>query len=185
MRLGEKETRIARLAALYLFTSQGIPMIHSGQEWGRTKWITPENEYDEHRCKLDHNSYEKDNQTNHLDYTEIDQNPWLFAYYCQLIRLRKKYAALKFAEHDDIHFLASHDALHLAFKISLAGRPKEPALIVVLNGHPQHSYHVELPEGSWEMLVNGPEIYPEGSGTIVSSHVEIPGTSGAVYRQTK
>ncbi len=60
------QLKINKLAALFLFVSQGIVMIHSGQEFARSKVISPNTKVkDPNIGKLDHNSYEKDNETNY------------------------------------------------------------------------------------------------------------------------
>ena len=45
-----------RLAAIALLTAQGIPMIHAGQEFNRSKGGN-------------HNSYDQDNDVNYIDWT--------------------------------------------------------------------------------------------------------------------
>src|SRR5690606_29275512 len=77
-KLDESSLRIAKFAALTLFVSQGITMIHAGQEWARAKVI--KNEKDDNTNRLDHDSYNKDNETNWLNFDEIELNEDLFNY---------------------------------------------------------------------------------------------------------
>ncbi len=42
VKLSETELKLHKLAAMFLFTSQGITMIHEGQEFGRSKVIAEE-----------------------------------------------------------------------------------------------------------------------------------------------
>ncbi len=67
-----------KLAALFLLTSQGMTMIHSGQEFARSKVISADIKVkDKHKGMIDHNSYEKDNETNFINYDSccIQQRP--------------------------------------------------------------------------------------------------------------
>ena len=62
-----------KLAALFLLTSQGMTMIHSGQEFARSKVIPTDIKVkDKHKGMIDHNSYEKDNETNFINYNHAE-----------------------------------------------------------------------------------------------------------------
>ncbi len=180
--LNEQEMKCARLAALFLLTAQGIPMIHSGQEWGRSKWIVPENPRDPNTGKLDHNSYEKDNATNYLDFTEIEANASLFEYYRNLIRLRMENPQLRLAEPHEIHFHQYEDALHITFDIHSKHQPGQ-RMLVSLNGNSENEYTVTLPEGRWEQVADATEVYPENPLPVNGPEVPVPPTSGIILRQ--
>ena len=60
-----------KLGALLLMTSQGIPFMHQGQEWGNTKIIAGSESPDVNIGKIDRNSYNKDNETNWMDWNEF------------------------------------------------------------------------------------------------------------------
>ena len=179
--LGDREMRCAKLAALFLFTSQGIPMIHQGQEWARSKWIVPENESDPDVQKLDHNSYEKDNATNYLDYTEIGFNPGLFEYYRNLIQLRKNTDAFRLAEAGEIIFHPFDDALHITFEIRTKHQPGS-VYLVSLNGNPDNDYLVTLPDGNWELIADHKKVFPENPVTVKDNQITVPYTSGIILR---
>lgn len=182
--LNEQEMKTARLAALFLMTSQGIPMLHAGQEWGRSKWISPENRKDPNRKKLDHNSYEKDNLTNHLDYSEINANESLFHYYRNLINLRKLYPQMRLANSDEISFHSYEDALLLTFEIYSERLSPGVRLLVSLNGNPGTEHEVPLPEGEWEILADAEKIQLHEPAPVQGSSITIPATSGVILRQT-
>ena len=84
-----------KLGAFILFTSQGIPIIHQGQEWAHSKIIAPTKVPDPDVGKMDPNSYNKDNETNWLNWENAHQNELLVDYYIGLIALRKKYPELR------------------------------------------------------------------------------------------
>ena len=180
--LNEQELKCARLAALFLLTAQGIPMINSGQEWGRSKWIVPENPRDTQSGKMDHNSYEKDNETNYLDFTEIEANAGLFEYYRNLIRLRRQSPQLRQAEPHEIRFHAYQDALHITFEIHSKYRPKE-TMLVSLNGNSHNEYQVHLPDGPWQQVADAREVYPDNPRSVQESVISVPPTSGIILRK--
>ena len=70
----ENELKIHKLGALLLMTSQGIPFMHQGQEWGNTKIIAGSESPDVNIGKIDRNSYNKDNETKWMDWNEVKDN---------------------------------------------------------------------------------------------------------------
>lgn len=180
--LSDKEMKCSRLAALFLLVSQGIPMLHAGQEWGRSKWIAPNNEQDPDILKLDHNSYEKDNETNYLDFSEIDANRDLFEFYRDLILFRRKSPLMRYAGPDDIAFHPFEDALHLTFEIT-GSHPSGQHLLISLNGNPDVSHTVTLPDGSWEMICDGKRVFPDGGYMLKDTEVKVPATTGIIIRK--
>src|SRR5574341_42511 len=73
-RLSPRQLRMNKLAALFLFTSQGPTMIHEGQEFARSKVIAKTNVPDPHAGQIDHNSYNKDNETNWINFQHAEMN---------------------------------------------------------------------------------------------------------------
>ena len=81
--------RIDQLAQTAVFTSQGVPFILSGEEMLRDK-------------KGVHNSYNSPDSINHLDWNNLQRYPQLFAYYKNLIQLRKNHPAFRLATGDKV-----------------------------------------------------------------------------------
>ena len=103
------QLKLNKLGALFLFTSQGITMLHSGQEFARSKVIAKSNVKDKNVGKLDHNSYEKDNETNYINYHHADFNKELVDYYKGLILLRNTFPAFRRAMYENISFFNVYD----------------------------------------------------------------------------
>ncbi|MEX2641675.1 MAG: alpha-amylase family glycosyl hydrolase [Balneolales bacterium] len=183
-RLNEQESRIAKLSALFLFVSQGITMIHAGQEWARSKVIAEAGVDDPHTGQMDHNSYEKDNETNYLNYEEIDLNRGLFEYYRGLIALKKNARALRKARPEDIVFTGYSDALHLTFTIQgeASGDPYD--YLISLNGNPHNSQILDLQSDFWEMVAS-PRVASSKKLVELSGLVKIPAASGVVFRKKR
>ncbi len=182
--LSEHELKVSKLAALYLFVSQGITMVHSGQEWGRSKVIAKTSAPDPRQGKMDHNSYEKDNQTNYLNFDEISINNRLFNFYHGLIALRNASPALRKSNPEDIFFKNTEDPLHLSFHIDGKSAGDSYDYLVSMNAN-QHDHRIlHLPPGFWEMVVSAKNAsqykLAEISGTI-----KVPACSGVVFRKLR
>ena len=161
------------LGALILFTSQGIPIIHQGQEWAHSKIIAPTKVPDPDVGKMDPNSYNKDNETNWLNWEDAHQNELLVDYYIGLIALRKKYPELRRSTLDKIKFLNIKNELGLGYVI-------RDNITIFLNGNKSETLNVKLPPGKWLQVANGSKVDLRGF-RISEGYVKIQATSGSVY----
>ena len=152
VRLTPEQLKLNKLAALFLFTSRGITMITEGQEFARSK-VIPFNEPEEDPQKgmIDHNSYDKDNETNYINYHHAEINKELVDYYQGLISLRKNFEAFRRANYNDVKFMEFKGN---PFAIGYNLQYKNDEFMVVLNANPKESLDVDLPSGKWEVLVD-------------------------------
>ncbi|MEW6702341.1 MAG: alpha-amylase family glycosyl hydrolase [Bacteroidota bacterium] len=152
VKLTPYQMKLNKLGALFLFTSQGITMIHSGQEFARSK-VIPFNtkEPDKNKGRIDHNSYDKDNGTNYINYKHAEINKELLNYYKGLIALRKTYPAFRRAEYEDITF---YDHLKSKFGFAFLVKYQKETFVVLFNADQKQSLEFPLPEGVWEVLVD-------------------------------
>ncbi len=182
--LNEQEFGISKLAALALFTAQGITMIHEGQEFARSKIIakTPVNDPDE--GKIDHNSYQKNNETNWLNFNDVQLNRELFEYYRGLINIRKESPALRKCDPEEIVFDYYGDPLLVCFYISGKSAGDMYDYYVLLNGNSYRQDNQELPHGTWEVLADH-EIASSQSLYIVTNSVNLPPQSGILLRKLR
>ena len=148
------ELNAARLAAFILMISQGITMIHAGQEFARTKLIVDSDIDDPESGKLDHNSYNKDNQTNYIDFSDIRNNENLFNYYVGLIKLRRSSPALRKSKPESIIFQNYEDPLHFTFAIKDHGTNDSFDYFVSINANPYREHELKLPNGFWQIMVS-------------------------------
>jgi len=183
-KLNERQLACAKLAALFLFCSQGITMIHEGQEWGRAKIIVDKNPDDPNVGTFDHNSYEKDNETNYLDFDEISLNQSLYNYYKQLIKFRKQTRAFRRAGPDDIVFHVFKDPLHLTFTLYGESSKDDYDYFISLNANPAQHHHIKLPEGFWELIVDDQQAKLSPVITTAGSFLVKP-TSGVILRKLR
>jgi pullulanase len=178
--LNDVQLKLNKLAALFLFTSQGMTMIHSGQEFARSK-VIPYNidVEDSHRGKIDHNSYEKDNETNYINYNHVSINQDLYDYYKGLISLRSEYEAFRRAEYENVAFFNITDNdFAIGFKLDYS----MDQFIVLMNADMNNAEEFILPDGNWNVLIN-----PDKAGVEIISSVNgkliVPPSSGFVLKK--
>jgi len=152
VKLTPLQLKLNKLGALLLFTSRGITMIHSGQEFARSK-VIPLNipEEDPHKGMIDHNSYDKDNEMNYVNYNHVKINEELFNYYKGLIELRKTSEAFRRADYSDVTFLTYKDK---PFALGYSVKHKDEEFIVMLNADPKSLLETKLPDGEWEVFAD-------------------------------
>lgn len=153
--LTQFELKLHKLAATLLFTAQGNVLIAQGQEFGRSKVIAPTSAPDPHVGEVDHNTYEKDNDTNYINYDLMDLNEDLVEFYRELIALKKNYRVFTHCSTKDINFFPSLNTLALFFELE-GYAFDEPNFFVAVNGNQRHPTDCHLPDGLWEVvLTNG------------------------------
>lgn len=152
-KLSLPQSRLNKLAAMFLMTSQGISMIHSGQEYARSKIIPVTiTEQDKHKGMIDHNTYDKDNETNYLNYDHADLNKSLLDYYKGLIAIRSTFPAFRRAEYEDVVFMPvpSDNLFALGYTVSYGG----DQFVVLFNANQKKKQEFKLPKGNWEVLAD-------------------------------
>lgn len=184
VRLTPQQLAIHKLAALFLFTSQGPVMIHEGQEFARSKAISPTPAPDPKVGMLDHNSYEKDNATNYLNYTHREINRELYDYYRGLIEVRRHHSIFGSAPKRALKFLETKDEFLIAFKLGPEKSLKEDkSFVVILNGNPKQSFESALPDGRWTIVANAKGVALDGRLGTASGKIAIPPTSGIILME--
>ncbi|MGK9475473.1 alpha-amylase family glycosyl hydrolase [Melioribacter sp. OK-6-Me] len=182
VKLSPRQLKLNKLAALFLFTSQGMVMIHEGQEFARSKVIpynikTP----DPRKGTMDTDSYNKDNKTNYINYAHAEINKELFDYYKGLIALRNKYEAFRRANYNDIAFF---DHVKSEFGLAYLLKYQGEHFTVLFNAEQENDLEFPLPPGNWEILVNDKQAGIEKLGEV-SGNIVIPAISGSVLKMIK
>ncbi|MBW7877259.1 MAG: hypothetical protein H3C47_14875 [Candidatus Cloacimonetes bacterium] len=85
----EQIFRMNALAAALLIFAPGIPFLHAGQEFSRTKG-------------MNHNSYNADDSVNGLDWTAKFRNKKLFDLYKDLLHLRKRHSLFRPSTREEV-----------------------------------------------------------------------------------
>jgi pullulanase len=178
VKLTPTQLKLNKLAALFLLTSQGITMIHSGQEFGRSKVIPHKLDVkDSRKGKIDHNSYEKDNLTNYINYDHAEINRELLDYYTGLINLRNTFEAFRRASYESVEFFNTKNDFAIGYKITY----NDDLFIVLMNADLKEKESFLLPEGNWEILVN-----EESAGVrsldVATKEITVNPSSGVVMK---
>ncbi len=178
VKLTGQQLKLNKLAALFLFTSRGITMITEGQEFARSKVIPNDIAVnDKQKGMIDHNSYDKDNETNYINYNHAKINEDLLNYYKGLIELRKKYEAFRRADYDQVHFF---DVKDNPFAMGYMLDYNSDKFIVLLNASTKMEEFL-LPEGKWEILVDARSTGDEPL-TVISSKAVLDPSTGLVLK---
>lgn len=179
VKLTPYQTKLNKLGALFLFTAQGITMIHAGQEFARSK-VIPHNidPNDPEKGRIDHNSYNKDTETNYINYKHAAINKDLLSYYKGLIALRKKYEAFRRADYNNIFFYDNPKSkFALGYSINYDGQ----TFIALFNADQKNEVEFTLHEGIYEVLVD-----KNSAGTKslyeVSNKIKLEPVSGVVLK---
>ncbi|HYF77168.1 MAG TPA: type I pullulanase [Symbiobacteriaceae bacterium] len=160
------------LAQAIVFTSQGVPFIHGGEEMLRTKGGN-------------HNSYNAPDAVNQLDWSRKAQYSQVFDYYKGLIALRKAHPAFRLATADQIRRHLSFveqgmPANTVVFRLKdHAGGDTWKEIIVIYNPN-REDVTVSLPGGAWNVAAQGAKIGEAGS---VTGSAKVPAISMMVLYQ--
>jgi len=144
--LTPRELAVHGLAALHLLSSAGVPMIHSGQELGRSKLIAGPQAGEGRPRRVDHNSYEKDNATNWIDWRLKRINGSLVDVYRQAIAFRRAHPQLARAERRLVGTPSGS---------TLAWICPEAKVAAAFNSNPAAPWTVELGEMARLAVVSG------------------------------
>lgn len=168
--------RMHKLAASIVLTSQGIPFIHAGQEFMRTKNGDP-------------NSYKAPDSVNQLDWRRRSQFDNEVNYMRGLIELRKQYPAFRMSQAIDVHkYLTFLEAPNNTVAYKLADpkeKNKEYELVIIHNAN-QQAVTITLPyNGGWQLLVNGEQAGIQTITTIIGNTVTVPAVCCYILKYNK
>ncbi len=175
------QIKMNNLAAAVYLMSEGIPFMQAGEEMLRTK-VKADGSFDE-------NSYASPDAVNSLKWNDLNDKEYqqVFEYYKGLIAFRKEHAALRLTNADDVWNnltpMTGLDANVVAFQIN-GGVNGETArsLFVIFNANDKKTT-VKLPEGNWNVYINGEKAGTEVLKTIRNGKVTVDGISAMVLAQ--
>ena len=155
-----------RLANAVVLTSQGIPFIHAGSEWMRTKFG-------------DHNSYQSPDSINQLVWEDKNTNMSHVEYVKGLINLRKNHAAFRMPTADlireHLNFFES-PANTIAYSITNAPDETWENITVLINGN-EEATSFELPTRGWVIVVNGDAAGETSLGRVSGNTITVDAKS--------
>lgn len=170
----EVRKQMHKLSSSILLTSQGIPFLHAGQEFMRTKYG-------------DHNSYKSPDSINQMDWlrraafnNEVD-------YMKGLIDLRKKYAAFRMTSAEQIKKQVSFiDAPKNVVAYSIKGNGNKNEYFMVTHNANREAVEITLPsKGPWKVLVDGKQAGSKPLYVVHDNIIKVPALSSIVLKSEK
>ncbi|MFP4661813.1 MAG: type I pullulanase [Halanaerobiales bacterium] len=157
--------KIDRLAQGIVFTSQGIPFIHGGEEILRTKYGN-------------HNSYNAGDIINQIKWERKNIYYSTFCYYKGLIDIRRNHPAFRLRNAQQIReFLSFLDTPYNTVGFSLAEHANNDnwKTIVVFYNPNRESITFNLPfSGQWNVVVDEQRAGNDVLYTVLSNNVKVP-----------
>lgn len=172
--------KMNNLAATIYLTSQGIPFVHAGEEMLRTK-VKEDGTFD-------HNSYASGDQINSIKWNTLEDAVYadVVDYYTGLIAFRKAHPVLRLTTteaveaHVSVVDIAEKNVTAFSLTGGIEGETAD-AMYVVFNPNTQ-STDITLPEGEWNIYINGENAGTEVLGTV-SGTVTVDAISAMVLVQ--
>ena len=172
----DEKVRMDKLAQAVVFTSQGIPFLHAGEEFLRTK-------------KGEHNSYDLPDEINRLDWTAKRRHHGVFRFYRDLVAMRKAHPAfrLRTAEevrenlrfYEDQGLKATPPAI--AYTLDGAAAGDSWKKITVLINPSRKPARMKLPPGGHALVFDGSGLVSDPGEH--KDHVTVPAITLLVLRQ--
>lgn len=153
-----------KLAGALILTSQGVPFLHAGVEFCRTK-------------NGNGNSYKSPDLVNQIDWDRKHEYEDVFVYFKQLIQLRKDHPAFRMSRAESIrqnlNFCTHYNIGVVSYCIdgkSCGDRWNK--LLVIFNGN-NEPVNIALPEGNYKLVANGELINEQGIGGLIKSEIQV------------
>lgn len=164
----EERIKLQKLANALVLTSQGIPFLHAGQDFARTKYG-------------DDNSYQSPDRINRLDWPRKVRYREIFDYTKGLIALRRAHLAFRMRSAAEIQakltFLPMPGPHMIGYFLGPhAGGDRWGLIVVIFNAHPQ-PMAVKLCPGRWRTVVDESRAGVEPFGEVFEQTVVVAGRS--------
>ncbi|MBN2634977.1 MAG: type I pullulanase [Prolixibacteraceae bacterium] len=164
----EDMRKMVKLAGALILTSQGIPFLHAGVDFCRTKGGNG-------------NSYKSPDSVNQIDWERKKQYFDVFTYFKNLIQLRKNHPALRMTSSEmikeNLTFCTEYQMGVVSYCIDAKNTGDSfNKVIVVFNGK-REPVVVPLPEGKYRMVISGDKFENENAGDIFENEVRVDSIS--------
>jgi len=172
----EDRIKMNKLSAAIVLTSQGIPFFQAGEEILRTK-VLPDGTFD-------HNSYQSPDSVNSIKWATKSENKDVYEYYKGLIAFRKANPSLRMATTEEVQnsltFVDNVEANVVAYEIK--GTDGGRNIFIVHNAN-NKEISVTLPQGNWDIYVDGQKAGTEVLSTITDGKAKVNPISTLVLAQ--
>ena len=170
----EERVKMHKLAGAIVLTAQGVSFLHAGVEMLRTKGG-------------EENSFESSDEVNRIDWARKGEYPDVLNYFKGLIQMRKGHPAFRMTSTEMVQkhltFLPIEDSNLIAYSITdNANGDSWKNILVVYNGNATYKT-LDIPKGTWKVVLDGEKVNEEGLGAINASQLTVPGRSAMVLVQ--
>jgi pullulanase len=170
----EDRMKMALLAQTIVFTSQGIPFLHAGAEFCRTKQ------------GMD-NSFESSDDINQLDWDRKTQFEQVFRFHKKLIAFRKAHPAFRLGSEEELNqhlsFLKTPKENMIAYQIAGNANGDEFSDILLIFNANREKAEFKLPSGTWTIALQSE--WRDGNKTV-KKMVEVPAIGSVIlYKKAK
>lgn len=156
--------KMDKLANAIVLTSQGVPFLHAGEEMLRTK-------------HGEHNSFNKPDSINQIDWSRKWKHADVTSYYRDLITLRKSHPAFRMRTAEMIRshlkFLEPSQPRVVAYAIDAKAAGDEWNEIIVIFNANRNATRMEVPTGSWKVAASGEKIALRNQETVKGGTITI------------
>jgi pullulanase len=164
----EELRKMVKLAGALILTSQGVPFLHAGVDFCRTK-------------NGDGNSYRSPDSVNQINWERKVEYIDVFEYYKKLIQLRKNHPAFRMKTAGEIRNHLNFCTQYQLGIVSYCIQGNEVGdswekIIMIFNGQNKPA-PIALPEGKFKQVALGDEINEDGIGEVISDEVTVEGIS--------
>lgn len=166
--------KMVKLAGALILTSQGIPFLHAGIDFCRTK-------------NGDGNSYKSPDSVNQLDWDRKEKYADVFEYYKKLIQLRKNHQAFRIRTTSNISKQLNFCTQYQLGVVSYCIDGKEAGdswnrILLHFNAK-NTEVVIPLPEGKFRIVAENGEIDENGIGEPIDNEVRVDGISMTILVQ--
>lgn len=172
----EVRKQMHKLSSSIILTSQGVPFLHAGQEFMRTKYG-------------DHNSYKSPDSINQMDWVRRAAFDKEVEYMKGLIELRNKYSAFRMTTAEQIKkHVTFMDAPKnvVAYTIDSKANGNKNEYFVVAHNANREAMEINLPsKGPWKVLVDGEHAGSKVLYVFHDNKMKVPALSSFILKTEK
>jgi pullulanase len=166
--------KMHKLANTIVMTSQGIPFLHAGVDFLRTK-------------RGVENSYQSPDSINQIDWGRKHIYRNVFDYYCDLITLRKLHPAFRMPNNqliqENLEFFDINIPGVVAFRLNDYTSAEPWKTIVVIYNASGKAQRIDLPKSTWTEVFNEKGLNYSGYRAVTNNRVDVPPVSAMVLAE--
>lgn len=160
-----------QLSSVIAMTSQGVPFMHLGMDFLRTK-------------NGDHNSYISPDAINQIDWNRKETYLPVFHYYQGLVELRLAYPSFRLKSEEAVaQYLTFFEDTHedvIAYVIAKGADPILNQSITVFFNGALEARSVQIPKGNYQVLLNEKEVNASGLKSLKGGQYTLAPSSALI-----